>query len=240
MKLTRISFKPKLIPSLATLVMLPFLIHLGFWQLDRAAEKRHIQTQLTSRANAAPLSLQSVGEKKGDVNYYPIKLVGHFDNQHQFLLDNKTHKRQAGYHVLTPFISNGSKKIVLVDRGWIPVGKSRSVFPTIKPVQGKIKLFGKIYAPSKKSYVLSNQIEKSLHGLVRIQAIDYAQLGKLMKKDFYPFLVQMDPQSAHGFVREWKAISTKPEKHDAYAFQWFALAFALSVIFIAVTTKIKE
>ena len=34
------TFRPSLVPTIATLVVCPLLASLGFWQLDRAAEKR--------------------------------------------------------------------------------------------------------------------------------------------------------------------------------------------------------
>jgi cytochrome oxidase assembly protein ShyY1 len=39
------------------------------------------------------------------------------------------------------------------------------------------------------------------------------------------------------FQYNWQPINMKPEKHLGYAFQWFALAFVLIIIFIVVNTQ---
>jgi cytochrome oxidase assembly protein ShyY1 len=41
-----------------------------------------------------------------------------------------------------------------------------------------------------------------------------------------------DPAPSSGFVREWTPNVMPPERHAAYAFQWFALAVATIAIFI--------
>jgi len=43
--LNRFCFTPKLLPTLATLLVLPLLISLGFWQLDRADQKDMLKQQ---------------------------------------------------------------------------------------------------------------------------------------------------------------------------------------------------
>ena len=39
------------------------------------------------------------------------------------------------------------------------------------------------------------------------------------------------------FVREWKIFAFTPEKHIAYAVQWFAMAFTLLLIFVLMHTR---
>ena len=41
-----------------------------------------------------------------------------------------------------------------------------------------------------------------------------------------PFVVYLDENEALGFVKNWTPIVMPPEKHRAYAFQWFSLAVA--------------
>jgi surfeit locus 1 family protein len=45
MRIGHREFSPRPIPTVATVVLLPILISLGFWQLDRAAQKRQMLQQ---------------------------------------------------------------------------------------------------------------------------------------------------------------------------------------------------
>ena len=50
-----------------------------------------------------------------------------------------------------------------------------------------------------------------------------------------PQVVLLDPNAAAGFVREWKPYyGISVQRHQAYAFQWFALATTLALIYIVV------
>ena len=45
-------------------------------------------------------------------------------------------------------------------------------------------------------------------------------------------LVLLDAREPQGFLRQWQAPGFGPERHIAYAVQWFGLALALTVIYI--------
>jgi len=47
----------------------------------------------------------------------------------------------------------------------------------------------------------------------------------------------LDPDAADGFARAWQPQVMTPEKHIAYAVQWFGLAIALFIIYIVVNLK---
>jgi surfeit locus 1 family protein len=53
--------------------------------------------------------------------------------------------------------------------------------------------------------------------------------------------VLLNAQETSSFVRDWQPVVMAPEKHLAYAAQWFLLAFAALVIFvIAQRNKLKR
>src|SRR5690625_517931 len=59
MRLGRYRFQPSLWPSLAVLLLLPLLLGLGFWQLDRAEQKRAWLAQLERAAQQDALDLNA-------------------------------------------------------------------------------------------------------------------------------------------------------------------------------------
>jgi surfeit locus 1 family protein len=226
-------FSLRLIPTIATLFCLPILILLGVWQIHRAEQKQNILTDYEMHQHAAPISLNQIDTAK-NINYTAVKMTGHFDNTHQFLLDNKFYQHQAGYQVITPFVMENHKTI-LINRGWISQGPSRAQLPVIPPVKNEITIDGSVSIPEK-IFSLGNNTETA-EWPKRINEIDIAQLAKKTGDDFYPFIILLNPASPYGFAREWAPININPSKSYGYAFQWFALAAVLVIIYIGVNTK---
>jgi len=56
-----------------------------------------------------------------------------------------------------------------------------------------------------------------------------------------PRIVLLDPSEPDGYEREWSArynfSEFGPERHTAYAVQWFGMALALLVIYVVVNLK---
>jgi cytochrome oxidase assembly protein ShyY1 len=63
--------------------------------------------------------------------------------------------------------------------------------------------------------------------------LDAAALGADLGQALLPGLVLQDARADSGFVREWTPQVMPPQRHWAYALQWFALALAALVIFVA-------
>ncbi len=76
-----------------------------------------------------------------------IIFSGKFDNEQQFLLDNRIYQDRVGYEVITPVKVAGLKKRVLVDRGWIESPPTRQILPVITSVFGSQIINGIIRIP---------------------------------------------------------------------------------------------
>ena len=53
------------------------------------------------------------------------------------------------------------------------------------------------------------------------------------------FIIRMNPEANNGFIREWSVVSMPPERHVAYAVQWFALALLVVILFVVLSMKKK-
>jgi surfeit locus 1 family protein len=221
-------------PLIAYLCLLPILIALGVWQLNRAEEKRALLKLQEQRQSTETLFLSATIPDNSDALLYkPIQALGHYDGDHQYLLDNQVNKGRAGYFVLTPFRLKNESKAVLVNRGWLPLGKSRTDLPDIDVDSKEITVTGRINRfPSVGLKLAGAEIpENSWPALV--QVIDTNVLAKQLTYPLFDFQVELDKQSTNGFTREWQAPHTMtPEKHIGYAVQWFLLAITLTVLFI--------
>jgi surfeit locus 1 family protein len=218
---------------LACLAIL-FFSRLGFWQLERAYEKQQMMTNQASLAKLAPLAWQPASPLPKQ--YQLIRVSGHYLEQN-LLLDNQHHQHQFGYHVLTPFLLD-SGKVLLIDRGWVAADIRRQVLPEIaKPLDSDLE--GTVYYPSEKTWVLGQVLEKKGAKIAIVERIDAKIIGQFLHKSVYPFIIRLNKDSSQSYVHEWPVVAMSPERHYGYALQWFAIASVLLILFIALNLKKK-
>ena len=58
------------------------------------------------------------------------------------------------------------------------------------------------------------------------------RLRKESRLDLQPLLIQQESALDDGLERVWQRPDSGRDKHLAYAFQWFAMAFAILVIYV--------
>jgi len=226
-------------PLIAYLCLLPILLALGVWQLNRAEEKRTLIQLQAQRQTTGILTLTANMPTSSEALLYKdIQAVGRYDNSHQYLLDNQVNKGKAGYFVLTPFLLKTDNKAVLVNRGWLPLGKSRTDLPGINVDTQEITVTGRINRfPTVGIKMAGAEIPANNWPAV-VQVVDTQVLAQQLGYPLFNFQVELDKQSADGFTREWQAPQTMtPEKHLAYAVQWFLLAITLTVLFVKYSFK---
>jgi surfeit locus 1 family protein len=238
MRIGNFEFRPGLWPTLATLILLPFLSGLGIWQLERASWKQALVDTHTARTREPAVALSSLLPVTAASEYRTVTLKGHYDLERQLLLDNRLHRGHAGYQVLTPLHLEGGGATVLVNRGWVPTGASRAVLPALDGPAGTIRLAALVKLPPEKIFRLGADEERHAGWPQVIQAIDVAALEERLGYALLPLVLLLDPDDVHGYVRDWQPVyGVKPEKHRAYAMQWFTLAAVLLLIYIGVNSK---
>jgi surfeit locus 1 family protein len=241
-KIGRSSLSFKKGTTLAYCCCLPLLIALGMWQLGRSEEKKvFLEQQEQGLASAEVIQLSTAID--GDVNvdalrYKKVQVSGHYDQAHQFLIDNQISAGKAGYFVLTPFVLEGETAAVLVNRGWVPLNKARSVLPDIQIKSQQALVKGRInHFPAVGIKLAGAEIPTEGWPSV-LQVVDSQILAKKLGYSLFPFQVELNKDLPEGFGREWQTTTIMlPEQHTAYAMQWFALAFTLTILFIGYSFK---
>jgi len=238
MRFGSLEFAPGRWPTVITLVVFGLLLSLGFWQLDRAAEKRALLAQYRAGAGAAPLRLDARLHSVEGLQYQLASATGSYDAAHQFLLDNRTHDGVAGYQVLTPLRLKRGAAAVLVNRGWVPLGASRDVLPPTPVDDTERTVTGRIKQPSLKGFTLGE--EQPRRGWpYRIQRTDIDRLANELGYPLLPLELLLDPDQPDGYVREWHPLTFGPERNVGYAVQWFSMAAVLVIIYLAVNLQKK-
>lgn len=228
-------FAPARWPTLAFLALLPLLLGLGVWQLDRAEQKRSLLSEIRSAAEAEPVPLAEAGKSYHGERLVRVTAEGRYDAERQFLLDNQIENGRVGYRVMTPLILEGSPRALLVDRGWRAAPLTRGRLPELNTPEGPQRVAGVLGdGPSTGLRLGAAMVEDEAGWPRRIQYLDFEALQAVLP---YPLegavLETDDPVQA----RLESLAAFGPERHMGYAVQWFALAAALCVLYIVVNLR---
>ncbi|MDD5320420.1 MAG: SURF1 family protein [Methylococcales bacterium] len=225
--------------TLAYLCLLGLLLALGTWQLGRAQEKRAFLEQQEQGSASGSIELSAAIEIDANaVRYKKVKVTGHYDQMHQFLIDNQISDGKAGYFVLTPLVLQGQAKAVLVNRGWMPLNKDREILPDVHIKEQQTVVTGHINRFPAVGIKLAGAETPTNTWPSVVQVVDSQVLAKKLAYPLFPFQIELDKSSPEGYKREWqKTAIMLPEQHTAYAIQWFALALTLTILFFGYSCK---
>lgn len=207
---------------------------LGTWQARKGAAKQAMVESLRDRA-AEPEIISAANAAPRDLELRRAQATGTFLADRQLLLDGQSNQHRPGYRVWTPLLLP-SESVVFVDRGWIP--QDRSGFDGTVPA-GRMTVTGSWRSLPRPGVRLDGTVncpaEKRFPAAVLYPTSD--DLECLMSRPIVGGLLLMDPELPGGFVREWTDFGFPPQRHYAYAFQWFAMALAALVVFVFVNRK---
>jgi len=226
------------VSSLATLAL---FLSLGTWQLERGNIKHQIESKQASQSDDVVSTIPVAPYEQW--RYKQVELMGQYLPEHQFLLDNQIRDKQVGYSVLTPFYSPRNKQWFLVDRGWIAQGDSRQQMPELVLDADMRTISGSVYVPYDDSFTLGEIAEGEDFGWPRrIQYVDYPALSERLNLPLLPFTLRLDAGLEDGYRRDWAANQMRSQKHYGYAFQWYAMALAIVVLwwFYSIRPLIKR
>lgn len=230
-----ISFRFRPIPFVATVLLVTLGVSLGQWQDRRAAEKTALQQKVTARAAEAPLTLGAELVPAASLEYRNVRVTGDFVAGWPLYLNNRPQDGRAGFYLVMPLRIVGTDTHVLVARGWLPrnVAEAGKLPPYATP-GGTVTVDGIVKAGIGRVMQLGTP-EPVKPGAI-VQNIDPAQFAQASGLKLQPFfLEQAGPApAADGLVRAWPALSLGVEKHQGYAFQWYALA-AMALLFFVIT-----
>jgi surfeit locus 1 family protein len=97
------------------LVAAALFVRLGFWQLDRLAQRRERNKLLSARINAAAAPWSDTTA----VRYRRVRLSGVPDYEREIVLVGRSRRASPGVNLVTPVRLRGTDTAVLVNRGWV-------------------------------------------------------------------------------------------------------------------------
>jgi len=220
-----------------TLLVFLALIKLGFWQSARADEKQLRIERMTELKTQGTISLKQVldlAARQEEINDLPVVITGSFDQEKVFLLDNQPNNGQLGYRVLQ--VLKAGSHSVLVNLGWVLGSVDRQQLPTILPITGEHSISGHIRKVDLGIMLLAQDFT-NVSWPLRVQQIELDKFSTLIDQPLLPFVVYLDKDEEIGYHKNWQPIVMLPEKHRAYAFQWFSLAIAWLALMVWALVK---
>ena len=235
----RKTFRPPLWGIVGLIISASICIAAGIWQLDRAEQKREIFDAFGTGSGAPVRNQLVTNEAADEAKYQRFFIHGRYDGEHQILIDNMMFDGRNGYQILTPLLTGD--EAILINRGWVPANPDRSILPDIAVDDGPRQITGRLSRLPRPGLRLDpvKIIAESAwpRRLLFPQAPELiTQFGYVV----YDYQLLLDPDMPDGFVRDWSPKLMSPEKHLAYAIQWFFLALTVAAIFCIVNWKVPD
>lgn len=215
---------------LATLVVFAaaaLCVRLGFWQLDRLAERRARNEEIAARLEAAPVPLTDVPQDSTGWLYRRVVLLGSYDTTGLILYAGRSFGGMPGAHLVTPLILNGSGSRVLVNRGWLPAADA--AHPDLSGIEssGPIQATGLVVAfPGGRSPPAPPGSVRSVDGFRRTWfSIDPEAIRAQYAYPLGGIAVQLLPEEGMARLPARLPLPDLDEgPHKGYAIQWFSFA----------------
>lgn len=234
--------------TLIVIALMILLARLGFWQLDRLAQRRAANAQLLAAIESAPLDLNdefegfrslTPDEVPADLPNRNIVATGTYDFDNQYVLKLQSWNGRAGVHLITPLILDGGDgSAVLVNRGWIPdaeyaAGRSYDGEIGTQTIEGYIALTETISRRTVDAVV-------PIYPNNELFRVDIAALADELPYPLLPFYVKLAPiESAADQlpIAVPKEIDLSEGPHLDYALQWFIFSAILGIGYILFVSR---
>ncbi len=206
-------------------ILLPVTIALGFWQLERAAQKERLELDYLASQAGLPEDLANLDLS---APLQRLRLEGEYEPQH-FLIDNQTRAGRVGYRVVTPFrVADGRR--FLIDRGWTEAPPNRADLPEVATPVGKQRIIGTLWHDQGMTPLWGDDPWEQ-GWPKRIQRLDVDRAAVVVEQAV-AVEVRLEGGQPGSLVATPSTPVISAGTHYGYAVQWFGLAAALAVLFV--------
>lgn len=212
------------------------MVKLGFWQLDRAQQKQALFNDYQQQQDTNIVTrLAAMGHSPK--RFQAVSVTGTFDPTRLFFIDNQLNEGVPGYHVVALFHDDNIATPIAINLGWVKAPQSRQQLPRVEVPQGTYTLTGLVKQPQQNVFVEQTVEQLGQPWPKRVQEFIPANIQATTGIAMQPYLLLLAEEHDIGYQRSWQPNVMPPEKHQAYALQWFSLAVACLVIFVIAVIK---
>jgi surfeit locus 1 family protein len=221
----------RVLVALAVLAGVVLLASLGVWQWGRGQQRTALHDAQVAQENAAPIVARELIAARADdttLLHRPVAVRGQWLGGRTIFLDNRQMNGVPGFYVVTPLRLEGSQAVVLVQRGWVQRNFTRREdLPEIQNPPGIVEVRGRLAPPPAKLYAFDAQES----GPIR-QNLDLNRFRIETGLPLLPLSVQQTGPASEGLLRQWPQAGSGAEKNFGYAFQWWAMAATLAILYV--------
>jgi surfeit locus 1 family protein len=219
--------RKKPLPTWLPLVVGVFLVAqfaaLGAWQISRGLEKR-----ATQYAYQDETSFGAWEDGMTVRSFQRLTATGAYDGGHQIVLDNIIINSRYGHYVLSPLDVGRDAPLLLINRGWIEKASGAFNASGLALPDGELAVRGRAGSLPKAGYKLGDAIALDQQWPKHAVYPSAEDISAALGREIQPFVLLMDHEEQHGFLRHWVPSVFGPGKHFGYALQWFAMGAVLS------------
>ncbi|MDE1173030.1 MAG: SURF1 family protein [Parvibaculaceae bacterium] len=225
-------FRPLLWPTIMVVVMLPVLLGLGFWQLERLQWKLALIARMDERLAAEPVDLPESGEWAAldvrSLEYRHVRLRGEFIHAREFHYFVQDKDGDPGYDIVTP-VALADGGYVFVSRGHVPPALKEPETRVAGEVPGEVTVTGILRLPERRGmFAVKDEPARNIW-FVRDPAL-FGRVAQL--SPVAPFFIEADATpNPGGWPKGGQTQVTLRNEHLSYALTWFGLAAGLTVIY---------
>lgn len=227
--------RPGLFAVVLTMLGVAAFVSLGFWQLRRADEKQRLFDAFALVSSTLPATLSEARRDDSPQRHPRIEVRGRYDSRHAYLLDNQTRGGRVGVVVWALFEPDEGGPPILVDRGFLAQPDPR-VTPAVPALPDAIVTLTGLYAPPPAIGLRmgGDALAAQSTWPKRTIRIDREEIARDIGRSVDTRVILLDADPGSGLERHWMPEVMVPDKHRAYALQWFSFAIAALVLFVVV------
>ncbi|MPZ71774.1 MAG: hypothetical protein GEU74_00855 [Nitriliruptorales bacterium] len=213
-----------LLVHLVVAVIAVVFVNLGLWQLRRLDERRAdnalIQENMAGPPRPLDATLDRYGHDPDALAYRRVVVEGTYQPRDEVLLTPRSHRSQAGHHVVTPLLL-ANQQGLLVNRGSVPYEDNTPPVEAAAPPTEPVQVTG-VLIPTQTA-ARTGSAQASASRITYLSTVDVDRLQPQIDIPLYPFSVLLQQQQPA--VELLPVPAPPPEvtegSHLSYAWQWF-------------------
>jgi cytochrome oxidase assembly protein ShyY1 len=194
-------------------------VALGFWQLQRLADRRSRNAAIERERSRDPSLIASAVDRAAVEPYAPVRASGTFDPDREVIVYGRSLDGEPGHLVVTPLVLDDGTAVLVV-RGWVPFDHQTAPVSGAAPLTGELTISGFLVPDEGNGSALPDA-----NGV--IGRLDVEGIRSTLPYPVLPLAIQLTEQDRP--QPSELPVPIPPEElsegpHLSYAIQWFTFA----------------